>query len=143
MHASSFRFLLTSDQFTVFELRLHLLQLNKLPHCRSDFIGAAFRPMTARIMLRLLFTAWLSGFAASLALAQPDAAVEIVVDLNNAILVSASDAPSPERKAIQMLVEEVAKRTRLRWARETSWPTNDAPVIVVGNTTALQSFAKS
>jgi hypothetical protein len=28
--------------------------------------------MTARMMLQLLFTAWLSGFAASLALAQPD-----------------------------------------------------------------------
>jgi hypothetical protein len=71
------------------------------------------------------------------------AAAEPAVDLNNAILVSASDAPSPEQKAIQMLVEEVAKRTRLRWARETSWPTHDAPVIVVGNTMSLQSFAKS
>ena len=70
------------------------------------------------------------------------AAAETVLDLNNAILVSASDAPSPERKAMQMLVEEVAKRTRLRWARETSWPTNDAPVIVAGNTTSLKSFAK-
>jgi hypothetical protein len=91
---------------------------------------------------------WLAGaaafaFSVSWLPLNAAAAAEDVVDLNNAILVSASDAPSPERKAIQMLVEEVAKRTRLRWARETSWPTNDAPVIVVGNTTSLQPFLKS
>ena len=66
-----------------------------------------------------------------------------IVDLSDAIVVSAGDAPGPERKAVQMLVEEVAKRTRLRWGRETSWPTNDAPVIVVGNVDSLQSFAKT
>ena len=42
-----------------------------------------------------------------------------------------------------MLAEEVATRTRLRWGRETSWPTNDVPVIVVGNVVSLQSFAKA
>ena len=40
-----------------------------------------------------------------------------------------------------MLIEETAKRTRLRWARQTSWPTNDVPVIVLGNAKSLQSFA--
>jgi hypothetical protein len=66
-----------------------------------------------------------------------------ILDLSNAIIISAADIPSPERKAVQMLVEEVAKRTRLRWAIETSWPTNAAAVIVVGNTASLQSIAKS
>ena len=70
-------------------------------------------------------------------------AEERMFDLSNAIILSASDAPGPERKAVQMLAEEVAKRSRLRWASENSWPTNNAPVIVVGNTTPLQSLAKS
>jgi hypothetical protein len=68
---------------------------------------------------------------------------EPTVDLNNAIIVSAADAPPPERKAVQMLAEEVSKRTRLRWERETSWPTNDVPIVVVGSAASLQPFAKS
>src|SRR5881409_2432689 len=70
-------------------------------------------------------------------------APETLLDLSDAIIVSAGDAPGPERKAVQMLVEEVGKRTRLRWGLRTSWPTNDAPLIVVGNVSSLQSFAKS
>ena len=63
------------------------------------------------------------------------------LDLSHVIIVSAGDSPAPERKAVQMLIEETAKRTRLRWARQTSWPTNDVPVIVLGNAKSLQSFA--
>jgi hypothetical protein len=85
------------------------------------------------------------GFALLLAslIAVGAGAAQTMVDLSNAIVVAAQDAPSPERKAVQLLEEEMAKRTRLRWARATSWPTNDAPVIVVGNSAALQSFAKA
>ena len=72
-----------------------------------------------------LFASWL--------LSGPADAAEPIVDLSNAIIVSAKDAPGPERKAVQMLAEEVAKRSRLRWPQEVSWPTNDAPLIVVGN----------
>src|SRR5438046_562915 len=50
---------------------------------------------------------------------------EPVIDLNDAIVLSVRDAHGPESKAVQMLVEEVVKRTRLRWARETSWPSKD------------------
>jgi hypothetical protein len=67
-------------------------------------------------------------------------AAETVLDLSNAIIISADNTPSPERKAVQMLIEEVEKRTGLRWARATSWPTNNTPVIAVGNTTSLQSL---
>jgi hypothetical protein len=70
-------------------------------------------------------------------------AAETTLDLSNAIIISADNTPSPERKAVQMLIEEVEKRTGLRWARATSWPTNDAPVIFVGNTASLQSLPQS
>jgi hypothetical protein len=86
---------------------------------------------------------FLAGSAAFALVASLSSAAEPIVDLSNAVIISADDAPGPERKAVQMLTEEVAKRTRVRWARETSWPTNDAPVIVVGNSASLQSIAKS
>lgn len=65
-----------------------------------------------------------------------------VLDLSDAIIVSPGDVPGPERKAVQMLAEETARRTRLRWTRETGWPTSDVPVIVVGDTLSLQPLAK-
>src|ERR1051325_4600673 len=64
------------------------------------------------------------------------------IDLSSAIIVSPEGAPGPERKAVQMLTEEVMKRTRRRWARETAWPTNDVPIVVVGSSASLQRLAK-
>jgi len=93
-----------------------------------------------RAAQRLLAFAMLA-FAMSVARAA--AATGPLIDLSNAVIVSASNAPGLERKAVQMLIEEVAKRTRLRWKRATSLPTNDAPVIVVGNAASLNSFPET
>src|ERR1051326_9164231 len=95
-------------------------------------------PSIARLIALLT---GLGGFALSMAGAA--AAGPAILDLSNAIILSAGEGPGPERKAAQMLAEEVAKRTRLRWARENSWPANGAPVILVGSTRSLQPFAKS
>ena len=70
------------------------------------------------------------------------AAEETMLDLSTAIIIGSDGAPNPERKAVQMLAEEVAKRTRLRWMRATAWPRNDTPVIAVGSVASLQSFAR-
>src|SRR6058998_2079577 len=88
--------------------------------------------------------AWSAMFAFLISpLSAAVGAAQTILDLSNAIIISADDAPGPEHKAVQMLAEEVAKRTRLRWAHGTSWPANDASVILVGNTTSLQSLAQS
>lgn len=55
-----------------------------------------------------------------------------MVDLAHAVVVTPPDRPEPERRAIQMLVEEVERRTRLRWPVAHAWPVGDAPVVMVG-----------
>jgi hypothetical protein len=70
-------------------------------------------------------------------------AAETTLDLSKAIIVSPDNAPAREKKAVQMLAEEVARRSRSRWPRGISWPTNDVPVILVGNASSLQLLAQS
>ena len=54
------------------------------------------------------------------------------LDLSKAMVVSPPDSSGPERKAVAMLVDEVAARAQIRWRTETSWPASDQPVIAVG-----------
>src|SRR6185436_180024 len=63
------------------------------------------------------------------------------LDLSRAIVAVATNLSRPEQKAIAMLVEEVEKRTQIKWAVTSSWPTNAASVIAVGQVSNLNSFA--
>lgn len=54
------------------------------------------------------------------------------VDLHNAVIVVPRQAASPEKKAAQMLTEEIAKRTQIRLAVTNSAPTDGRPVIALG-----------
>jgi hypothetical protein len=108
--------------------------------------SAGILPASPRLMPRRLL--WQSCVAACAvfaahALSFAALAADGLIDLSNAVILSAAAAPPPERKAVQMLAEEVAKRTRLRWGRTTDWSRNDGPLIVVGTATSLQSIAKS
>jgi hypothetical protein len=40
-----------------------------------------------------------------------------------------------------MLVEEVEKRTGIRWQQTTNWPASDVPVVAVGLQAGLGGFA--
>src|ERR1017187_8705187 len=51
------------------------------------------------------------------------------LDLQNARISAAPDLSGPEKKAVEMLVEEVAKRTGLRWPAGPSQPGTSAIVI--------------
>ena len=64
-----------------------------------------------------------------------------VIDLSKAIVVSPPDLSDPEQKAVQMLVEEVEKRTRIGWESVVTWPSTAVPVIAVGPASALDVFA--
>ncbi|MGD9856166.1 MAG: hypothetical protein AB7U20_14575 [Planctomycetaceae bacterium] len=61
------------------------------------------------------------------------------VDLSRAVLLvpKADDLPVPQRKAALMLVEEVERRTRLRWPIVHDAPKDQIPVIVVATTDSL------
>lgn len=63
------------------------------------------------------------------------------LDLRNAMVVLSSTATPRERQAARMLVEEVEKRSGLRWEQRNSWPEGNVPVIAVGQRSAVQQFA--
>jgi hypothetical protein len=89
-----------------------------------------------------LLAAWL-GLGA---LAEtPGTARAASLDFTRAIVVETPDSPPLARQAATVLIEEVEKRTGLRWERRTGWPTNpgpaSAPVIALGSTTTLDAAA--
>jgi hypothetical protein len=63
------------------------------------------------------------------------------LDLRNAVVVSPAQLSSREKKAVQMLIEEVEKRTHVLLPMMTAWPASNAPVIAVGNGSTLQQLA--
>jgi len=63
------------------------------------------------------------------------------LDLAKAVLVAPPNLSGPEGKALNLLVEEVQKRTLIRWEVAHTWPADSVPVIAVGPAAALKSFA--
>jgi hypothetical protein len=63
------------------------------------------------------------------------------LDLSNAVVVSPLNLRGPEKKAVMMLVEEVEKRTQIRWRTTPSWPADATPVVAAGPASALNEFA--
>ncbi len=63
------------------------------------------------------------------------------LDLQNAVIVSPAGLSPREKQAVQMLIEEVEKRTQLRWPGLNAWPSSNAPVVAVGNLATLPQFA--
>ena len=65
----------------------------------------------------------------------------VALDVTKAIVVSPANLSGPEKKAVTMLIEEVARRARIRWENKTSWPGASDPVIAVGPASMLPAFA--
>src|SRR5215475_1084466 len=63
------------------------------------------------------------------------------LDLTAAIIVAPAALSASEEKAITMLVEEVEKRTHIRWQQTTEWPASKLPVIAVSPLSMLQRLA--
>jgi hypothetical protein len=78
--------------------------------------------MTRRIAAALLLLAALTSAARAAPL-----------DLTAAVVVAPPDLSGPENKAVLMLIEEVEKRTQIRWERRTAWPAEPVPVIAVSS----------
>ncbi|HEY3394117.1 MAG TPA: alpha-glucuronidase family glycosyl hydrolase [Lacipirellulaceae bacterium] len=63
------------------------------------------------------------------------------IDLRGAQIVVPSELSGPEKKAVELLVEEIQARTRLRLNVDNAWPRNAAvPVIALGPVTSLENF---
>jgi hypothetical protein len=63
------------------------------------------------------------------------------LDLAKAVVVVPADLSGPERKAVEMLVDEVHKRTLIRWPIVADFPADDVPAIGVGPRAALPRIA--
>src|SRR5262249_53658075 len=56
---------------------------------------------------------------------------EAETDLTRAVVVAPADFSGPENKAVQMLIEEVEKRTQVRWRRVNDAPSEGVPFISI------------
>src|SRR5207302_2627495 len=63
---------------------------------------------------------------------------DAVLDLSRAAVLTPQGLAGPERTAVRMLVDEVEKRTMLRWERVDQWPGGGTPVVVVGPIAAVR-----
>src|SRR5215813_14786674 len=64
------------------------------------------------------------------------------IDLTKAVVVAPADFSGPENKAVQMLIEEVEKRTQLRWPRVNQAPNEGGPFISI-NRAAIKGGGKA
>lgn len=69
----------------------------------------------------------------------PVAASEL--DLSQAVLLTPADLAGPERKAVDMLVDEVGKRSRIHWTETHFLPADNTPVVAVGPAPLLKTVA--
>ena len=65
--------------------------------------------------------------------------VSFMLDLSRAVIVMTPGTSAVEEKSIEMLVEEVEKRTRIRWSRVSSLP-EDGPAIIVGQLDVVKNL---
>src|SRR5262245_55567793 len=53
------------------------------------------------------------------------------IDLTQAVIIAPQDFSGPENKAVSMLIEEVEKRTQVRWMRVNQLPNEGLPFISI------------
>jgi hypothetical protein len=69
------------------------------------------------------------------------ASASVAADLGKAVILVPQGAPAPEKKAAQMLSEEIAKRTQLRLEVTSTAPADGRPAIALGTQAELGSRA--
>ena len=99
-------------------------------------------------MVRLLLI-WFISLATipSVVIAQADLKSHLatgMLDLNKAVVVAPENLSRRESKAVAMLVEEVRKRTMIRWVQQQTLPkSSDHPIILVGTRDKLRTLLPS
>lgn len=108
---------------------------------RDSFLDAGGRRSSARdlatISLSLIFATYL--FVSSAPTAQ--AADAKLKDLTNAVVVAPDGLSPREKKAVTMLIDEVFKRTMVKWTLAKTLPASgDTPIILVGPGSKIRSL---
>ncbi len=99
-------------------------------------------------MMRPRFNALASGVAFLLALLlsgfvwSKARAAQIQIDLTQTVIVAPSTLSGPENKAVQMLIEEIEKRSGVRWQRADRAPTNGAFAINISRAASKKPLAR-
>lgn len=65
----------------------------------------------------------------------------LAADLTKAVVVVPADLSPQEKKAVEMLVDEVHKRTQVRWTAVATWPAGEQAVVAIGPARSLAAFA--
>ncbi len=63
-----------------------------------------------------------------------------LLDLTRAVVVTPGALTGPERKAVELLVEDVARRSGIRWKVLARWPAEPGPVVAVGLSSAAKAL---
>jgi hypothetical protein len=96
-----------------------------------------------RVALFLIFGIVAIGVAGFVGPEQKATAAEVarggMTDLTRAVVITPPDLSLREKKAVAMLIDEVEKRSQIRWQIATEWPAaQGTPVVVVGQEAPLQ-----
>ena len=96
--------------------------------------------------------AWVGGYsrgaravallACFIGLTGPSAArsESALLDLSRAVVVTQAALAGPERKAVELLVEDVARRSGIHWKVLSRWPAEPVPIVAVGSSSAAKAF---
>ncbi len=63
-----------------------------------------------------------------------------MLDLSRAVVVTPPARTGPERKAVELLVEDVARRSGIRWKVLSHWPAEPVLVVGIGSSSAAKAF---
>ena len=89
-----------------------------------------------RLAIALILAAAFPALAPRAAAAEP-----ALLDLRDAVLVTSSQLTKPESAAIDLLLDEVEKRSIIRWTLAHAWPADDVPVVAVGTAATAGAWA--
>ena len=64
-----------------------------------------------------------------------------MLDLKAAVVVTPENLSGPEQKAVALLLDEVEKRSRVRWPLLRAWPDGAETVVAIGPEASLDTFA--
>jgi hypothetical protein len=67
----------------------------------------------------------------------------LAVDLAKATVVVPDGLSGPAKKSVEMLLDEVFKRTQIRWPLATTWPADGQPAIAIGTLETLKPLGGS
>ncbi len=115
-------------------------RLNPFP-CRPDSpLPASMSPVVASRLVTAIFAAILLATLHGPSRAD-DKSPATEIDLTHAVVLTPPDISGPQRKAVDLLLDEVEHRSRLRWTEAHAWPGDDRPVIAVDLVSHLKSLA--